>query len=722
MANRKEISYGSQGSDVVTLQQMLNNNGYKLDVDGIFGDKTLAAVKEYQKKSGLTVDGIVGVNTWGSLSNNSMTSAPLPANAAGSSVITKPSTTNTANTSDQFSYKEYTPSAAVNLAQSQLNKQSSSKPGEYQASDAVNQAQALLQQQLASKPGAYQASDAVTQAQALLQQQMASKPGAYQSQWQASLDEIMNKILNREEFSYDLNADALYQQYKDQYTMQGQQAMMDTMGQAQAMTGGYGSSYAQSVGQQAYQGYMQQLNNMVPELYQLALDRYNQEGQDMYNQYGLIADRENQDYGRYRDSVADWNTAYDQAYQQYQTERNFDYGQYRDTVADWNTAYDQAYLQYMNERDFDYGKYRDSVSDWNTAYDQAYKKYLDERNFDYSKYSDDRNFQYGQFVDDRNYQYQVDRDAVADQQWQSEFDEAVRQYNQDYNYQVDRDKVADSQWQKEFMEAQRQYNQNYNYQVGRDKVEDAQWDKTFQYQQDRDKVSDSQWEKEFAEAQRQYDQNYNYQVGRDEVEDAQWDKTFQYQQDRDKISDSQWNATMDYQKDRDAVSDSQWQAEFDEAKRQYDQNYGLKTTTSTSTSTKTTDTPKSTEPSKNYDNGTVSTENIKKIQKALGVTADGKWGPESQAAAKKKWGVTSANAAWDAYTPDHTPETANKPQSTKTESTKVNVEADLNTYIANGASKSEINTYLRTAMKEGIITQEQYNKLKAQYAPAGQTY
>ena len=108
----------------------------------------------------------------------------------------------------------------------------------------------------------YTPSDTVTQAEDLLKEQIKNKPGEYQFGNQAQLDDIINRIFNREDFSYDLNGDMLYQQYKDQYTTQGKLAMMDTMGQAAAMTGGYGNSYAQTAGQQAYQGYLQQLNNM----------------------------------------------------------------------------------------------------------------------------------------------------------------------------------------------------------------------------------------------------------------------------------------------------------------------------------------------------------------------------------------------------------------------------------------------------------------------------
>ena len=99
----------------------------------------------------------------------------------------------------------------------------------------------------------------------------------------------MGQIEEREPFSFDVNSDPLYEQLKDQYIQQGQMAMMDTMGQAAAMTGGYGNSYAQTVGQQAYNQYIGQLNDAVPELYGMAYDKYAQEGQDLYDKYQLYA-------------------------------------------------------------------------------------------------------------------------------------------------------------------------------------------------------------------------------------------------------------------------------------------------------------------------------------------------------------------------------------------------------------------------------------------------
>lgn len=63
--SRQTLKYGGRGADVIFLQQHLAEKGYNVGaIDGIFGVKTLEAVKAFQAENGLMVDGIVGVNTW----------------------------------------------------------------------------------------------------------------------------------------------------------------------------------------------------------------------------------------------------------------------------------------------------------------------------------------------------------------------------------------------------------------------------------------------------------------------------------------------------------------------------------------------------------------------------------------------------------------------------------------------------------------------------------
>lgn len=189
--------------------------------------------------------------------------------------------------------------------------------------------------------------------------------GSYQSKYQSKLDELYDQIVNKKDFQYDLNADALYNQYKDQYSVLGKTAMMDTMGQAAALTGGYGNSYASTAGNQAYQAYLQQLNEQVPQLYQLALDKYNADRQDLYNQAGLTQDLENAAYGKWVDEYGRLADERNYAQGVYGDERDFDYGSFTDE-RDYQTALDQW------QQEMEYQKQRDAIAD---------KQWQEEMNF-----------------------------------------------------------------------------------------------------------------------------------------------------------------------------------------------------------------------------------------------------------------------------------------------------------------------------------------------------
>lgn len=256
----------------------------------------------------------------------------------------------------------------------------------------------------------YKSSEKVNKLGQDLENHNTSKPGAYSSTYSTQYKDVMDKILNREKFSYDVNGDALYNSYKNQYMKQGKAAMQDTIGQASALTGGYGNSYAQTAGQSVYNQYLGQLNDKIPELYQLALDKYNQDTSDLYNKFSMLQSADDTEYNRYRDTVNDW-----------QTDRN-----------------------YLTDL-------------YNTESDRDYNRYADNRDFDYGLYADKQNFLYNQDVDNRNYDYQQERDLVEDQQWREKMDyQAARdavadqQWREEMDYQAARDAIADQQWQDTF--------------------------------------------------------------------------------------------------------------------------------------------------------------------------------------------------------------------------------------------------------------------------------
>ena len=183
--------------------------------------------------------------------------------------------------------------------------------------------------------GGYTPSGSVQAAQAYLEQVKASKPGAYQSRWDDELTSLYDQIRNRKKFSYDMGTDPLYQQYREQYQRLGRLAMQDTMGQAAALTGGYGSTYGEQVGQQAYNAYLQNLNDIVPQLQQQAYQRYQDEGTDLYNQYSLVKGRDDTDYGRYRDTVSDYYSDLSDARSAYNSERSLDQSQWETMLSYW---------------------------------------------------------------------------------------------------------------------------------------------------------------------------------------------------------------------------------------------------------------------------------------------------------------------------------------------------------------------------------------------------
>jgi hypothetical protein len=132
-----------------------------------------------------------------------------------------------------------------------------------------------------------------------------------------NLNSIMAQILAGQNFKYDFNEDAMYQQYKDAYARQAKLASQDVMGQAAAMTGGYGNSYAASVGNQAYQAELGKINDVIPELYKLALDRHNMEQNKLKQKYSVYADDYKREYAQHLNDLSALGDARDEALRQY---------------------------------------------------------------------------------------------------------------------------------------------------------------------------------------------------------------------------------------------------------------------------------------------------------------------------------------------------------------------------------------------------------------------
>lgn len=174
------------------------------------------------------------------------------------------------------------------------------------------------------------------------------KAPTYNDRYTERIDAMLDKLLNRDTFSYDHTQDPLFAQYQQQYLREGERAMQDTLGEMSARTGGLASSWAQTAAQQQQNYYASQVADKIPELYQLAYQMYLNDIDQQVTDLGLMQNMSDSQYNRYRDTMSDW-----------QNDRNFAYGVYRDDIAD---------NRYQNEWDYNVG--RDQLED--ERYDQEW--------------------------------------------------------------------------------------------------------------------------------------------------------------------------------------------------------------------------------------------------------------------------------------------------------------------------------------------------------------
>ena len=434
---------------------------------------------------------------------------------------------------------QYTPTAEEKRLQQQMAALEGQRPGEY-----VNPYQGRMDAYLNRDVPQYTPSAAVQEAQQYLNTVRGNKPGSYQSAYQERMDGLIDRIQGRQPFTYDAAADPLYQVYADRYTVNGRRAMEDTMGQAAGLTGGYGSSYGQAAGQQMYNQYMEGLNDTVPQLAQLAYQRYQDEGDRLTQQYQLMADQDDRLYGRSRDAYQNWLQEMGLAQQGYESERGFDYGVFSDNEDRLARQYEQLAAMDETLR----GQHQNDRSFWLQEMGQTQDRLESARNFGFNQYQDyeDRLAQqYGQWAAADNTQYGRYRDAVGD--WRQDRQDAYGrlQNERDFDYGVFSD-GEDRLAQRYAMLADRD-----DALYGRSQDAYGNWLNKAQLAQGR-LESERGFDRDVYESDRDFDwkkstdeRDYNLKLNRYETEDSQWEKQFAYTQQADEIANAMKQQQID---------------------------------------------------------------------------------------------------------------------------------------------------------------------------------
>ena len=215
------------------------------------------------------------------------------------------------------------------------------------------------------------------------------------------IENLMNEIRNRDPFAYDVDSDVLFQQYLSSAMVSGKTAMQDSIGVASALTGGYGSTYATTAGNQMYNAYIQDAYSNLPEYYQMALNAYQAEGEEMYNQLDMLNAADINEYQRMYDS---WSANFSNAQTMYENE----YGAWQDSI---NNAYSSANLQ---------------IQEYGQLYEQAYSTYNALQGYADSMYSQE----YERWADEITNAFKYAQLSNSDYWNTQNFNEGVRQFNE----------------------------------------------------------------------------------------------------------------------------------------------------------------------------------------------------------------------------------------------------------------------------------------------------
>ena len=289
----------------------------------------------------------------------------------------------------------------------------------------------------------YSKSSSVLQAEQLLQSKIDQ---GYAGTHKDALNSLLNDFMNREDFEYDVDNDQMFQQALASAMGSGKTAMQDTMGQAAALTGGYGSTYATSAGNQAYNAFIQDAYDNLPEYYNMALAAYEAEGQQMLQQYNMLDAADTKEYSQWYDDI------------------NFQYQRTRDMVNDEYNQWNANQTMYANTANMQlsenaqvgnnlYNMYNVASNEYENAYTKEWNNWQQSVNNAYNL----AGLQSNDYWNTKDDEFRVSESQREQSNWQAEFD-----------YGKERDKVGDKQWQQQF-----------DYNKTQDEQSQSNWEKSY---------------------------------------------------------------------------------------------------------------------------------------------------------------------------------------------------------------------------------------------------
>ena len=176
---------------------------------------------------------------------------------------------------------------------------------------------------------AYVKSSAVLGAERAYEEWKKNAPTAPELSYTEDIDRLTDYLQTRK-FEYDYRDDPTYIAMRNNAESQGRMAMEDTFGKAASLNGGYATSYGASAASLAYNRYLSEVDNVIPELYAAAYNMYKDEGDNIREQIEMLQALNDDEWSRYDDMLSSYYDEGKMLYEELTDIRESDYNNYLD--------------------------------------------------------------------------------------------------------------------------------------------------------------------------------------------------------------------------------------------------------------------------------------------------------------------------------------------------------------------------------------------------------
>lgn len=254
---------------------------------------------------------------------------------------------------------------------------------------AVYDEEKLYNELMNGAPSAEQSTATLNSAAALKEGESYAAPGEYTGGIaDQKLDEAINKYLNSRGFNYNTADDPDYQAYVREYNENAKQGRELSRATAKTLANGYNPTYADTVSDEVYNSYMENVTDAIPQFKNLAAMENSGRENQLANAVNIYSTQAQKDYGRYRDTVGDKKNFLNYLYDRYATDRQSDVQQNADKASIYGTRLSSAQSNLENARSIDNQRYLYNTQSADNRAQLAQQERENQQKIEYQKAED----------------------------------------------------------------------------------------------------------------------------------------------------------------------------------------------------------------------------------------------------------------------------------------------------------------------------------------------